>query len=282
MPASFSLHAAGSNARGQLATGNRNDALRFTPTIFFGCQPGALPPDVAAIDHIACGANHTLALLRMRDGTTHIWAAGDGSRGQLGPSYLADIEHAGEDASAVFRPLRLDLRASGVLDDPALDQCTVRFVAAGWETSYVVFSRPARDDVLLAMGADDFGNLATGGSRGAKQPLHIVRLRDAIPHQHTDRLLSILALTAGPHHTLVHVRLGLQDGPHSTHILGWGTARHGQLGPIPGRPPTFVSSRASSPPIPTTSPKSPSGTNTRSSSTPPGPSSRSAQTARPS
>ncbi|KAL7284961.1 hypothetical protein ACG7TL_000050 [Trametes sanguinea] len=235
---SLHLLSAGSNARGQLASGNLDDAHNFVPCLFAGCEPGALPADIAAIDHIACGANHTLVLLRKSDGNTELWGCGDGSRGQLGPSYLSDVAQAGDDATAVFRRLHLDLSRPGEHGGPALDGYTVRLIAAGWETSYVVLSHPARDDILLSMGADDFGNLGVGGvhkgpsGRGANDKLHVVPLRDYIPDQCATGSLSILALSSGPHHTITRVRLDLPDGSSAIYLLGWGTARHGQLGAV--------------------------------------------------
>ncbi|KAI8980571.1 RCC1/BLIP-II [Trametes punicea] len=244
MPA-LCLHSAGSNARGQLGTGNLEDAHRFTPCVFIGCELGALPDQVVAVDQIACGANHTMVLLKRCDGVTELWGCGDGSRGQLGPSYLEDVDLArrvapdAPDATAMFRPLRLDLHVLRDLHGASLNEYTVRLIAAGWETSYVVLSCPGRDDVLLSMGADDFGNLGVGGVRtrntvegGAKSTVHVVRLRDSLPLENTEGLLSVLILCSGPHHTVAHVRLVRPNGSTCTYLVGWGTARHGQLGPV--------------------------------------------------
>ncbi|KAJ2955802.1 hypothetical protein NUW54_g14711 [Trametes sanguinea] len=133
----------------------------------------------------------------------------------------------------------------------ALDEYTVRLIAAGWETSYVVLSRPTHDDILLSMGANDFGNLGVGSKlSGAKktgpnhQP-HFVPLRDCLPAGCATGLLSILALSSGPHHTIAHVRIDIPDGSPATYLLGWGTARHGQLGSVhnaSGRPAAYISS----------------------------------------
>ncbi|KAI0658334.1 RCC1/BLIP-II [Cubamyces menziesii] len=251
---SLSLYSAGSNARGQLATGNVDDAHYFSPCVFSGTIPGALPPNVIAVDHIACGANHTLALLRKEDGDTELWGCGDGSRGQLGPCYTSDIAQVGEPSSAasVFRPIRLDSHQVGSRDGMQLDGYTVRLIAAGWETSYVVVSCPGRDDVLLSMGADDFGNLGIGGARTQKPSektlghvVYTVPLREVIPSQENVGTMTVAALCVGPHHTVVQLRASGPDGLTHSYLVGWGTARHGQLGPArdnSGRPLSSTSS----------------------------------------
>ncbi|KAI0327695.1 RCC1/BLIP-II [Cubamyces sp. BRFM 1775] len=249
---SLNLYSAGSNARGQLATGNIDDAHHFSPCVFSGTTPGALPANVVAVDHIACGANHTLALLRKENGNREVWGCGDGSRGQLGPSYCLDIAQASESSSAtaVFKPLHLNLHQIESPDGTRLDGYTVRLIAAGWETSYVVVSCPGRDDVLLSMGADDFGNLGIGGTRRQKASrpssehvVHVVRLRELVPSQNAQEALTVTALRAGPHHTVAHFRTSGPDSLTQSYIAGWGTARHGQLGHIQdrtGRPLSFI------------------------------------------
>ena len=92
---SLSLLSAGSNARGQLATGDVEDAHTFTPCNFVDCTPGTLPEAAASVLQIACGANHTLVLLSRKEGGTELWGCGDGSKGQLGPSYPSNVEKGG-------------------------------------------------------------------------------------------------------------------------------------------------------------------------------------------
>ena len=238
--ASISLFAAGSNARGQLATGDTEDAHQFFPCIFTGYPPNTVPNHVVAVEQIACGANHTLALLRSEDGNTELWGSGDGTRGQLGPSYAASTEKESENARAIFRPLDLPFQIAGV---GSLDGFTVRLIAAGWETSYVVLSRPEHSDVLLSMGANDFGNLGLGASPSTHttQGVHAVDLVSVLPSDVTRSgvTLKILSLSTGPHHTVVRVSFVFPDGSSRTSLAGWGTSRHGQLGPIlnaSGRP----------------------------------------------
>lgn len=216
-PSTLGLYSAGSNARGQLATGDTEDAHTFSPCRFRGSPPGHLPDGTTAVLDVACGANHTLALLS-RDGTREVWGCGDGRRGQLGPA------HVGEDGSA-FWPL--DLRGEG------LDGYVPRVVAAGWETSYVVLSSPGGSDVLISLGADDFGNLGVGGCKGATaavQSIHRVPLLGALSNlPEGEKTLTVRSLNAGPHHVVAAVSLTMADGATTEALVGWGTARHGQL-----------------------------------------------------
>ncbi|KAI0673965.1 RCC1/BLIP-II [Trametes maxima] len=237
----LSLYSAGSNARGQLGTGDLDDAHRFLLCVFSGVERGHLPMNVSAVEQIACGANHTIALLKGVDGTFELWGCGDGRRGQLGPSYVADVKKAGGEAAnatAIFRPLNLNLQILLDADGTLMEGFTVHRIAAGWETSYVVLSSSGRDDVLLSMGANDFGNLGIGRTQGHKttendtRAPHIVQLRGLVPSESAGNLLSVLGLHAGPHHTVVRIGLTHSDGSATAYVAGWGTARHGQLGPI--------------------------------------------------
>ncbi|PSR76652.1 hypothetical protein PHLCEN_2v8249 [Hermanssonia centrifuga] len=243
-----SLVSAGSNARGQLATGNSEDAHQFSACQSAGFQPGTLPLGTHNIVQIACGANHTLLLLdRLEDPSSslverELWGCGDGSKGQLGPSYTADIS-AASGSTAVFRPLRLDLRRCG------LQGYAIRTIAACWETSYIALSCPGRSDVLLSMGADDFGDLGVGGVKGKQSPsaVHIVDLQSVSCTRWDNSLtLRIISLTAGPHNMIVHLSLFQKDQDSQEVIVGWGTSRHGQLGrhtdASSGRPVPFLCS----------------------------------------
>ncbi|EPS97820.1 hypothetical protein FOMPIDRAFT_1127748 [Fomitopsis schrenkii] len=219
-PSILCLYSSGSNARGQLATGDTDDAHTFSPCLFLRAPPGRLPDGTTAVLNVACGANHTLALLA-RGETREVWGCGDGRSGQLGPSYAReDSEGAG--SASVFRPL--DLRAAGS------EGYVPRLVAAGWETSYVVFSCPGKSDVLISMGADDFGNRGGGGIAVTLSVCRVPLLgafSDLPVGEHT---LAVRALSAGPHHVVVVVSLTVVGGSTTEALVGWGAARHGQLG----------------------------------------------------
>ncbi|KAH9830404.1 regulator of chromosome condensation 1/beta-lactamase-inhibitor protein II [Rhodofomes roseus] len=223
----LSLLASGSNAQGQLATGDAEDAHILTPCLFDGCSPGQLPEGTTAITSVACGANHTLLLLA-RSHKQELWGCGDRRRGQLGPSYTPSAR-VGSWSGAVFRPL--DLHVEG------LPEFAPRLVAAGWETSYVVFSCQDKSDMLISMGADDFGNLGVGGVKGttaAGRSLHVVPLLSAFADADMENvILSVQSLNSGPHHVVTVVKLTSADGSTNHGVIGWGTARHGQLGGAP-------------------------------------------------
>ena len=237
----LSLLSAGSNARGQLAAGDTDDSHRFTPCHFNGASPGSLPEHVVAIQQIACGANHTLALLLDEGGRTELWGCGDGSRGQLGLNYAGEPEVN----ATVFRPLDLRLAEIDIDISSPLEEYSMRLIAAGWETSYVVLSCPDRSDVLLSFGADDFGNLGVGPPSGrTKKPnpaqqqqqhrVHVVDLRRALDatSPSTSTITTVLSLSTGPHHVLAPIRVRELNGSSTTHLVGWGASRHGQLGPV--------------------------------------------------
>jgi protein ATS1 len=214
------LLAAGSNGRGQLATGDSRDAHSFTPCKFARHENFTSPP---AIISIVGGGNHTLALLsRVSDSATslEVWGCGEGAKGQLGPGFNADSE--GRDDSAVLRPLVLPWEEQGLFG------YTISHVAACWETSFFVLRKDDQHDILASMGGNDFGDLGIGDSPSKtkiKAPFHIVDFSHIVgstaPH------VSITDVTAGPHHVIVLLRADKKQ-----YIAGWGTARHGQLGPL--------------------------------------------------
>ncbi|TBU58163.1 RCC1/BLIP-II [Dichomitus squalens] len=224
----LTLLSTGSNSCGQLGIGNIDDVHRFTPCIFRGAALGSLPEHVVGIEQIACGGNHTLALLRTDDGKTKLWGCGDGRKGQLGPSYTSEVREKAENA-AVFR--RLDLGAhlerAGILSGIS-EEYNTRLVAAGWETTYAVLSYPNRSDVLLSMGSDDYGNLGVDtNTQRTRHDIYVVDLRRAVrASDDSMSTITILSLAAGPHHTIVHVRLRDPDGSSVTYFAGWALGRH--------------------------------------------------------
>ncbi|KAF7965083.1 hypothetical protein HWV62_45753 [Athelia sp. TMB] len=207
------LLAAGSNATNQLALAPphppNEDAHTLTPASFLGTPPGELPEGTTRVLDIRAGAGHTLALLE-RAGGTEVWACGDAARGQLG-----NIDIDAEGAGAQFRPLAL----AG----------TPTHIAAAWATSYVVLSDDSAGDVVLAFGADDFGLLGGAGPDGTVSLAHL-----ALPP------LRVTALAAGPHHVVLSAHT--LTVPKEEVLIGWGAARHGQLGapPAPSTAPRIL------------------------------------------
>ncbi|KIP02088.1 hypothetical protein PHLGIDRAFT_79659 [Phlebiopsis gigantea 11061_1 CR5-6] len=243
----MALVSAGSNAQGQLATGDCEDAHTFTHCRFDNCDAEGLPPGTTKVIQLAFGANHTLLLLdRARDSssppTRELWGSGDGSKHQLGPSVQTSVQ--------TFVPLGLPLAALG------LQGYRVRSVAACWETSFVALEHSELGDVLLSMGSDDFGDLGVGGrDKGGATRVHRVEFGQECLGADGPRRVRIASLATGAHHVVARLSLEYADRPAGTRLVGWGTARHGQLGdlqdPQTGRPLPFVSSpRAVSLPSP--------------------------------
>ena len=223
-PMVLNLLAAGSNACGQLATGSLDDAHHFTPCIFGDSPPGVLPQNTQAILQLVSGSNHSLILSRRSaPGKTdkprnELWGAGDGSKGQLGPSWKNRMPTS----TSMFQPI-----------DQAPDGYEIASIAAAWETSYIVFSRGGRDDVLMSMGADDFGDLGIGGVKkqgnGKERLIHVVDLISSIGSV-TRGTLRISELVAGPHHVVVCLDYVDLSGRAVQKIVGWGASRQNQLG----------------------------------------------------
>lgn len=227
MHTSTHLYAAGSNGSGQLATGDFQDAHNFILCTFAGYKCStSYPVTSSVITTIVGGGNHTLALLSISsDKRLQVWGCGDGTKGQLGPAYMTE---AG-DNSAIFRPIILPLEEQG------LPGYAVSKVAACWETTFFVLTKEGRHDVLISMGGDDFGDLGVGGlgtKQQRKTTFHIIDFSHIVGS--AARHVSIDNIAGGPHHAILVLRVD-----NKQHIVGWGAARHGQLGSLlapSGRP----------------------------------------------
>ena len=218
------LVSAGSNAQGQLATGDCEDAHVFTNCCFQDCEPGRLPAGVNNFVQIAFGSNHTLVLLDgVQDASSspkrELWGSGDGSKYQLGLSVNT--------STPIFVPIELGLATLGLRD------YTIKTIAACWETSYVVLSHPEQGDVLLSMGSDDFGDLGIGGlakSSGHAKPIHRVEFTPDCLGTEDVSSVRVHSLRAGSHHVIAQLSVEYPDKTVRERLVGWGTSRHGQLG----------------------------------------------------
>lgn len=200
------LWSAGSNAQGQLATGDHEDAHGFKRVIFEvgGKQQLAAPGTVL---QIACGANHTLALLREHpDLPAYLWGTGDGSKGQLG---LTSTH------GSIFRPLSL---GSALSDDEIV------IIQAAWETSFAV-ARSEWTDRILSFGSHDFGLLGIG-DKALEMPVAQVEFGHLFSC--SVDALRVSHLKAGPRHVLAVISQETPEGKREM-LIGWGAGRHGQL-----------------------------------------------------
>ncbi|KAH8119802.1 RCC1/BLIP-II [Phellopilus nigrolimitatus] len=214
------LLSAGSNSRGQLAQGSLEDSYSFRPCAFSDSDSDV--GDGSKVLSIAAGANHTLALIRPAAGRAQLWGCGDGCRGQLGGAYLRDFG-----TSSVFRRIQihLDSDCSGL--SQAYADCDISCAAASLGIG----------DILLSVGSDDFGDLGIGGlQRGKKETAawQLVSFAHLLPESVSK--IRIEDLKAGPHDVIVKLRytLGVDTQCKAELIAGWGAARHGQLGHLPG------------------------------------------------
>ncbi|TRM67023.1 regulator of chromosome condensation 1/beta-lactamase-inhibitor protein II [Schizophyllum amplum] len=216
------LLAAGSNACGQLGNGSTEDSRIFQPASFTGHPTGDLPE--VPLD-LSSGANHTLVLLRADPNFSELWGSGDGTAGQMGPNIKS--------STAVFTPILLR----------GLEGRYCRLIQASWQTSYAVYTAEGQPDVLISMGADDFGDLGVGKQKkGNSAGYHIVNLDQLL--EDIDRsTVRVDWLAAGPHHVVLRLSAAHRNASHrKAFIIGWGACRHGQLGNITfeGKPPAFV------------------------------------------
>ncbi|GLB43542.1 putative rcc1 blip-ii [Lyophyllum shimeji] len=195
-----------------------------------------MPSNTNRVLNVTSGANHTIVLGETRgdDGNhgTEIWGSGDGSTGQLGPEYLQLIRDGAP--STIFRPINLPLQQFG------LAGYQIKRVTASWETTYVVLSCEGKGDVVISMGADDFGDLGIGGKAKGKGkekegPVHIVSFAhltvDGNPLRNAT--IAVQAIAAGQHHVVAQLSVTGKDWDTRTCIVGWGASRHGQLGSYP-------------------------------------------------
>ncbi|KAK7050962.1 alpha tubulin suppressor [Paramarasmius palmivorus] len=221
---SLTLLASGSNAQGQLANGTTEDSHFFAPCIFSDSNL-----KLKKILQIASGANHTLLLAEIEDPDagvqTRLYGCGDGSLGQLGVPRHEDKET--NIGSLVFRPVYLPLEEEGLEDYRPKAICT------SWQTTYIVLACQGKPDQLISMGSNDFGDLGVGKSPSRSLPFHIVRF----DHLDVDGVsldpnhLVIEAIAAGQHHIIAQLHTRLSNTMACDVLVGWGTCRHGELGP---------------------------------------------------
>lgn len=223
------LYSVGSNSHGQLGQGTLDDASTFQRTTF--------PPGCSRVLTMAFGGTHTLALCSS-DGDQQLLVAGSNARGQLGPeepSSRLTFEHL---------PLELLLAALPTLDREQLEgrNLVMEGIAASWETSFVHLrgGEEGGSDVLLSMGANDWDELgvgsqaSSGGRLALRQGTHLVDLSHLLPSSTTPPLLRIRSIKAGPRHVVAQISLQSTSADGEKHreafFVGWGAARHGQLG----------------------------------------------------
>lgn len=228
------LLSSGSNAFGQLSLSHANDVHTFSETFW-----STSPTRDAKLIKISCGGNHTLALFDDGD----VWGCGNGSKGQLG----------GLTTCTTFANMDLDIAEVGTIGQyRAVD------VGCTWESSFIVLrhmrvdgAEGDRDDILLSMGSNDFGILGRDPTSSCPtSPYGRVDLTQ-LPYPSYALIdgrrptIRIRQLHTGVNHIVLV--LSLHD-PLSRHpkngqevLVGWGAARHNQLGISPPKSQTYIS-----------------------------------------
>ncbi|EEB95396.1 hypothetical protein MPER_05641 [Moniliophthora perniciosa FA553] len=83
------------------------------------------------------------------------------------------------------------------------------------------------------MGSNDFGDLGVGASPPKSSPFHVVHFGhveiDGVPLD--PDYLVIDSIATGQHHVLVQLHARLSNSTFRNIMVGWGTCRHGELGP---------------------------------------------------
>lgn len=196
------MQAIGSNAQGQLGVGHGEDCAAWeTCKVSTGAFGGR-------VVSVASGST-----------CTAVWAVGERHR-----VYVAG-ELGGWGASDVFVELPYDALCAAA----GAESFEVRHLAAAWDCLYLVLEKK-ETDVLLALGTSNaFGQLGVARPQGW---VHRVEVCAAEPLWASAgmpdvRAFRVTALAAGVRHALA-----VLQGSHTV-LLGWGDARHGQLGPPP-------------------------------------------------
>ncbi|PWY97619.1 RCC1/BLIP-II [Testicularia cyperi] len=259
------LLVAGSNSGFQLGLGHDRDAHQLEQALCIDPSTGVtqvlpFPPAGWDVVRISSGSNHTLALLEQvgaADKQRVLWATGTGEQGQLGAEHARSAQPL-----HVFRPLSLRSVFAHAQDGTALgmnlDHLEVKDIACGWNCSYLILrtrQRPDRlsastvassssspKDVLVSLGrfADNtFGELGVmqlSDTSQANRCAHVVSFAQALQQQGfgSDSLYTITSVAAGLRHAIAELRIGpCADGSCTSMIVGWGAARHGQVGAVP-------------------------------------------------
>jgi len=212
------LFAAGSNAKGQLATGDDEDAHEFKSCKFLHAGKEEMEAPGSIIKVVA-GANHSIALLEdLSTLERSLWGAGDGSKGQLGPR----IRHS-TGPFHVYHSLDIPLPN---------EKCSVEDVCAAWETSFVrVRDGTTYRDYMLSFGSNDHGLL---GAAPGITPLDLNTVNFNFPGYEG---MEVALVTAGPR-TAYAIMNDLRIEQAKKVLVAWGASRHGQLTITSGGPAT--------------------------------------------
>lgn len=188
------LFATGSNSDGQLGIGCAKDVAKWMPCVKEGHE--AFPPVGMRVLRIVSTSTCAAAMCEVGDVRT-VWVSG----------------RAWDMSTTHFREVSLPQAANVVVD-----------LAACWDCVYVV-CRGEVDEVWALGASNVYGQWGAGPDARSSGTWHQVRLTDAVA---SPRVLSI---AGGVRHCIAAV--ACESGTQHA-IIGWGHARHGQLGDVPG------------------------------------------------
>lgn len=247
------LLVAGSNSGYQLGLGHDRDARVLEQAI--ALHPAAtprttscpFPPANWTVERLSSGSNHTLALLApigAKSDEKQLWATGTGAQGQLGSVVAASGE-----------PLRsfqlFDWKAALASDgfDKArldADAYELKDIVCGWNVSYLVLqprsTSLAGNDILISLGSardNTFGELGATDAKSASSVhtcAHETSFEKAIGEAGLtlDTPRRVTSLASGLRHAIAEIWVGPDcQGKTTSLIVGWGSARHGQIGSVP-------------------------------------------------
>lgn len=245
------LYSTGSNSHGQLSNSTLIDYTTFQPVLFHSSSSSTNTTANAPgrVLDIVFGATHSLLHCETSQGEeegkgkkkrrTDVYISGSNARGQLAQS----------DQRLRLAFEKVDVRREWLeecLEDEEQqggdeDDWEINHIAASWETSFISFCRRGhRSDILLATGANDWSERANGSreiNHEGKRRSWVNRITfDHLRTRHEQlvkSVIKIIDLQAGPRHILARIEINGVDPRTSRRLLvGWGAARHGQLGQL--------------------------------------------------
>ncbi|GAA5957489.1 hypothetical protein JCM3765_001159 [Sporobolomyces pararoseus] len=217
----YELYSTGSNSHGQLGLDSEEDFAQFTRI--------SLPSNTHPLK-LAFGANHTL-LLATVNGKRTLFGAGNNSAGQLGTGRKESRLRFEELIWADFVPQGGDISE---------EDYEIASIVSTWETS-IVHLRPregkewredfARTEVLVSFGSNDWGERGSETTReggGSSERPSVISFAHLVQGP-----IKISQLVTGPRHVLATLH-SLETDEADQLLVGWGAARHGQLGSLDG------------------------------------------------
>lgn len=253
------LYSCGSNAGGQLGLGHEEDVRMLMPT---SISPGPglsspFPPPAHTVAHLAAGANHAVCVVQADApdrNNIQVWIAGRRGSGTAHPflRWGSPSQFAPLTPGDISRLLSLAGYSPNQEEETHQANWVPIHVACAWDTTFIAL-RDAdgcgdRSDILLALSTldevqrglvgpvasdSDVSNLRTSCPSFISR---VVPLELALNAKERLMPVKIHSLCAGPRHALAHISLSFDlsrpAARSAHHVIGWGAARHGQLGPL--------------------------------------------------